>query len=89
MTAVRGQDGDGSGQTKVLNLVLAWCFDHKLYEADPSPARTTCFLGSDRRGRPRTPPSNWPGSSVMTDDTRNCDDVAEYLEAFMDYQSPS
>jgi hypothetical protein len=26
---------------------------------------------------------------VRDDDTRNCDDVAEYLEAFVDYQSPS
>ena len=34
----------GSGKTKVLSLVLAWCYFHKLYEADSDLARNFLLI---------------------------------------------
>ncbi len=34
----------GSGKTKVMSLILAWCFFHKLYEADSELARNFLLI---------------------------------------------
>ena len=34
----------GSGKTKVLSLILAWCYFHKLYEADSTLARNFLII---------------------------------------------
>lgn len=34
----------GSGKTKVLSLVIAWCFFHKLYEPDSRLARNFLLI---------------------------------------------
>ena len=34
----------GSGKTKVLSLALAWCYFHKLYEADSQLARNFLLI---------------------------------------------
>lgn len=34
----------GAGKTKVMSLVLAWCFFHKLYEADSALARNFLLI---------------------------------------------
>src|SRR5258708_27638908 len=34
----------GSGKTKVLSLVLAWCYFHKLYEPDSTLARNFLLI---------------------------------------------
>jgi len=39
MAAFCGYNGTGSGKTKVLSLVPAWCFYHTLYESDSKLAR--------------------------------------------------
>ena len=36
--------GTGSGKTKVLSLILAWCYFHKLYEADSQLARNFLMI---------------------------------------------
>lgn len=36
--------GTGSGKTKVLSLVLAWCYFHKLYEEDSELARNFLMI---------------------------------------------
>ncbi len=34
----------GAGKTKVMSLMLAWCFFHKLYEADSALARNFLLI---------------------------------------------
>ena len=34
----------GAGKTKVMSLVLAWCYFHKLYEADSALARNFLLI---------------------------------------------
>ena len=36
--------GTGSGKTKVLSLILAWCYFHKLYETDSQLARNFLMI---------------------------------------------
>ncbi len=80
----------GAGKTKVLSLLMTWCYFHKLYEAESTLARNFLLIAPNiivlgiEEWRKSYADHEKLGKKavlfVMVDDTKNCDVVGEYLQ---------